>query len=270
VRLFVGEINFWAPQRRRIRNFSARAAAVDPDRAAWSGQAICRRQGSGTATPDEPIGQRIKLREGTGIVKLYDSRFAPNPRRVRIFLAEKNLNVPTVNVDLARLEQKSDDFSSLNSFQTIPILEFDDGAVLCESIAICRYFEETQPDPPLFGVGSLERARVEMWQRRLEFGLFIHVANAFRHSHPHMAQMERPQIAELASSSKLKAAEVMSRIDRELGDRPFIAGDRFSVADITGLVALDFAKTARIAIPEELGQLRRWREALSARPSARA
>lgn len=203
-------------------------------------------------------------------MKLYNSPFAPNPRRVRIFLAEKNLSVSMVDVDLARLEQKSDDFSALNPFQTIPVLELDDGETLCESIAICRYFEELQPDPPLFGVGPLDRARVEMWQRRLELGLFANIANAFRHSHPHMAEMERPQIAELVPSCKLKAVEVMSRIDRQLEDRPFIAGDRFSVADITGLVALDFAKTARIAIPEEFGQLRRWRQELSNRPSARA
>ena len=106
----------------------------------------------------------------------------------------------------------------------------------------------------MFGIGALERALVEMWQRRLELGLLLHIANAFRHSHPHMAQMEVPQIAELAQASKPKAVEAMARIDRELEDRAFIAGDRFSVADITGLVALDFARTARIAIPEEFQQ----------------
>jgi glutathione S-transferase len=203
-------------------------------------------------------------------MKLYNSPLAPNPRRVRIFLAEKNLTVPTVDVDLANLEQKSEVFSALNPFQTIPVLELDDGAVLCESIAICRYFEEIWPAPPLFGVGPVERAQVEMWQRRLELGLFIHIANAFRHSHPHMARMEIPQIAELAQASKPKAIAVMIRIDRELADREFIAGDRFSVADISGLVALDFTRTARIAIPEELRHLRRWHASLSARPSAKA
>jgi glutathione S-transferase len=203
-------------------------------------------------------------------VKLYDSRFAPNPRRVRVFLAEKNLEVPTVDVDLAHLEQRSDDFAALNPFQRVPVLVLDNGVAICESIAICRYFEEMQPDPPLFGIGALERALVEMWQRRLELGLLIHIANAFRHSHPHMAAMEVPQIAELAQTSKPKAIEAMARIDRELENRQFIVGDRFSVADISGLVALDFAKTARIAIPEEFRQLRRWHEALSARPSAKA
>jgi glutathione S-transferase len=203
-------------------------------------------------------------------MKLYNSRLAPNPRRVRVFLAEKNLEVPIVDVDLAGLEQRSDDFSALNPFQRVPVLVLDDGVAICESIAICRYFEEIQPDPPLFGTGALERALVEMWQRRLELGLLIHIANAFRHSHPHMAAMEAPQIAELAQTSKPKAVEAMARIDRDLENRPFIAGDRFSVADISGLVALDFARTARIAVPEEFLQLRRWHEALSARPSAKA
>jgi glutathione S-transferase len=203
-------------------------------------------------------------------MKLYNSPFAPNPRRVRIFLAEKNLTVSTVDVDLGRLEQRSANFSALNPFQRIPVLMLDEGVAICESIAICRYFEEVQPDPPLFGIGALNRAMVEMWQRRLELGLFSHIANAFRHSHPHMAQMERPQIAELAEAAKSKAVEAMARVDRELANREFAAGDRFSVADITGLVALDFARTARIAIPEEFARLRRWREALAARPSAGA
>jgi glutathione S-transferase len=203
-------------------------------------------------------------------MRLYSSPFAPNARRVRIFLAEKNLTLPVVDVDLARLDQRSEGFSALNPFQAVPVLAFEDGTVLCESIAICRYFEETQSDPPLFGVGALERAMVEMWQRRLELGLMLHIANAFRHSHPHMAEMERPQIAELAQASKPKAVAAMTHVDRHLADRPFIAGNRFSVADITGLVALDFARTARIAPPEELRHLRRWHAELSARPSAKA
>lgn len=203
-------------------------------------------------------------------MKLYSSPFAPSPRRVRIFLAEKSLVVPTVDVDLGRLEQRSESFSVLNPFQRVPVLTLDDGATLSESIAICRYFEETHPDPPLFGVGARDKAMVEMWQRRLELGLFRHIADAFRHSHPQMARMETPQIAELVTSSKPKALEAMARIDRDLAGRAFIAGDRFSVADITGLVALDFARNARIAIPEELGRLRRWRETLAARPSASA
>jgi glutathione S-transferase len=203
-------------------------------------------------------------------MRLYNSNLAPNPRRVRIFLAEKGVAIPTVDVDLARMEHKSEAFSVLNPFQRIPALELDDGTVIAESVAICRYIEELHPDPPLFGVGALERAMVEMWQRRLELSLFFPIAQAFRHSHPAMKAMETPQIKEWAEANKPRALAAMTRVDEALGDRPFIAGERFSIADITGLVALDFARSARIAIPEELARLRRWREALAARPSAKA
>jgi glutathione S-transferase len=203
-------------------------------------------------------------------MKLYSASRAPNPRRVLIYLAEKGLNVPVSEVDLGALEQRSGEFTALNPFQRTPVLALDDGAVICESIAICRYFEELHPEPPLFGVGALGRAMVEMWQRRLELGLLLHVANAFRHAHPYMAKMETPQIAELARISPAKALDAMAIVDRELKDRPFIADERFSVADITGLVALDFTKVARIGIPAEFVDLRRWRDELAARPSAKA
>jgi glutathione S-transferase len=203
-------------------------------------------------------------------MKLYTAYRAPNPRRVLIYLAEKGLTVPVVEVDLNAMEQRSSGFRALNPFQHTPALVLDDGAVISESIAICRYFEELHPDPPLFGVGALERAMVEMWQRRLEFGLLLNVANAFRHAHPAMASMEVPQIAELARTAPAKALDIMAIVDGALADRPFIAGDRFTVADITGLVALDFTKVARIPIPEELANLRRWRADLAARPSAKA
>jgi len=210
------------------------------------------------------------LAEDRRSMRLYNSNLAPNPRRVRIFLAEKGLSLPTVDVDLGRLEQKSAVFSALNPFQAVPALELDDGTIIAESIAICRYFEELHPDPPLFGVGPLERATVEMWQRRLELSLFFPVAQAFRHSHPAMKAMESPQIKEWAEANRPRALAAMARVDEALSDRPFIAGERFTVADITGLVALDFTRSARIAIPEELARLKRWREALAARPSAKA
>jgi glutathione S-transferase len=201
-------------------------------------------------------------------MKLYTSAFAPNPRRVRIYLHEKNITVATIVIDLGKLEQRSQEFTALNPFQRVPLLELDDGTLIGESIAICRYFEELNPEPPLFGIGALERATIEMWQRKLELNLLYHIAHAFRHSHPHMAAMEQPQIAELAQSSKPKAIEAMRVFDAVLADRQFIAGRNFSIADITGLVALDFTKVARIQIPEDLIHLRRWHRELSARPSA--
>jgi glutathione S-transferase len=203
-------------------------------------------------------------------MKLYDSKLAPNARRVRIFLAEKGMSVPMVDMDLARLDQKTTAFSVLNPFQTVPVLELDDGEVISESAAICRYFEELRPEPPLFGVGALERARVEMWHRRLELQLFFPIAQAYRHTHPAAKVLEPHQIAEWAELNRGRALRAMTVVDQALRERPFVAGDRFSIADILGLVALDFIKPARITIPENLLNLRRWRETLAARPSALA
>ena len=203
-------------------------------------------------------------------MKLYDSKLAPNARRVRIFLVEKGMSVPMVDMDLARLDQKTTAFSVLNPFQTVPVLELDDGEVISESAAICRYFEELRPEPPLFGVGALERARVEMWHRRLELQLFFPIAQAYRHTHPAAKVLEPHQIAEWAELNRGRALRAMTVVDEALRERPFVAGDRFSIADILGLVALDFIRPARITIPENLVNLRRWRETLAARPSALA
>ena len=203
-------------------------------------------------------------------MKLYDSKLAPNARRVRIFLAEKGMSVPMVDMDLARLDQKTAAFSVLNPFQTVPVLELDDGEIISESAAICRYFEELRPEPPLFGVGALERARVEMWHRRLELQLFFPIAQAYRHTHPAAKVLEPQQIPDWAELNRGRALRAMTHVDEALRERPFIAGDRFSIADILGLVALDFIKPARITIPENLVNLRRWRETLAARPSALA
>ena len=203
-------------------------------------------------------------------MKLYDAGRAPNPRRVRVFLAEKGVTVPVVSIDLARLEHKAPAYVAVNPLQRTPALELDDGTVISESIAICRYFEELYPEPPLFGTGALERARVEMWQRRLEFGLLGTVAAVFRHLHPAMAEMEVPQVAAWGETNKPRVIEFLRFLDGELADRRFIAGDRFSVADITGLVGLDFMKPAKLGLPDELANVRRWHAELAARPSAQA
>jgi len=189
---------------------------------------------------------------------------------VRIFLAEKGVSIPRIEVDLGKLEHKRPEFSARNPFETIPALELDDGTMIDESIAICRYIEELYPEPNLFGATTLERALVEMWQRRLEWRLFLPIAQAFRHSHPRMAEMENPQVPGWGAANRPKALRGMGIVDEALRDRRFIAGDRFTVADITGLVALDFAKPARIAIPPELAHLNRWHETLATRPSAAA
>jgi len=203
-------------------------------------------------------------------MKLYDGGKAPNPRRVRVFLAEKGIEVPTVPVDMGALGHRSDEVTGLNPLQRLPLLVLDDGTVLTESIAICRYFEALHPEPPLFGTGALGEAQVEMWQRRMEFNLLYPVAQAFRHIHPAMKEWEVPQVAAWGEANKPRALEFLDVLDRELASREFAAGDHFSVADITGMIAIDFMKPARIEVPAGMANVRRWHAALKARPSADA
>lgn len=203
------------------------------------------------------------------MMRLFSSPHAPNPRRVRIFLAEKSVSVPVIDIDLATDQHRSTDYSAVNPLQRTPALQLDDGEIITETVAICRYIEHLHPDPVLFGSPGLESARVEMWQRRVELNLFMHIANAYRHAHPGAKTLEIPQISAMAEASRPKALEFMAFLDRELAARPFIAG-RFSIADITGLVALDFLRPARIDMPEGLHNLRRWHNDLRTRPSAKA
>jgi glutathione S-transferase len=208
--------------------------------------------------------------KGASDMKLFDGGRAPNPRRVRVFLAEKGIEVPVVPVDMAAFGHKSEELTARNPLQRLPVLELDDGTVITESIAICRYFEELHPEPPLFGQGPLGKALVEMWQRRVELNFLGCVAAAFRHVHPAMKEWEVPQIAEWGEANKPKALAFMELLDGELANRAFIAGDAYSVADITGMIAVDFMKPARIAFPEHLANFSRWYQSVSSRPSARA
>ncbi len=203
-------------------------------------------------------------------MKLYDGGRAPNPRRVRIFLAEKGIEVPLVSVDMGELGHRSEEITQRNPLQRLPVLELDDGTILTESVAICRYFEELHPTPALFGTGALGKAQVEMWNRRLELNFFFPVAAAFRHIHPAMQDWERPQIPEWGEANKPKAIDFLELMDKELANREFACGDYYSIADITGLVALDFMKLARIAVPENCANVLRWKATISARPSATA
>jgi glutathione S-transferase len=203
-------------------------------------------------------------------MKLYDSGRAPNPRRVRIFLAEKGVSVPAEQVDLGAMEHKSEAFTTLNPLQRVPVLALDDGTVITESVAICRYFERLRPEPPLFGRGPKEEALVEMWNRRMELNLLNAVSNVFRHSHPAMKELEVPQVGDWAESNKPRVAEFLAILDTELRDQLYVVGDHFTIADITGLVAVDFMKPARLAIPDDLVNVRRWHAQVSARPSAKA
>ena len=203
-------------------------------------------------------------------MKLFDGGRAPNPRRVRIFLAEKGISVPLVPVDMGAMGHKGDDISKRNPLQRLPVLELDDGTILTESVAICRYFEEMQPEPALFGKGALGKAQVEMWNRRTELNLLASVAAAFRHTHPAMLEWEVPQVPAWGEANRPKALAFLAFLNDELANREFLAGDSYSIADITGLVAVDFMKPAKIAVPEHLTHVRRWYTALSARASALA
>ncbi len=203
-------------------------------------------------------------------MRIIDQPRAPNPRRVRIFLAEKGIEVPFEAIDIMKHEHKAPGFARLNPFQQVPVLVLDDGMAISESVAICRYFEEIQPEPPLMGETPLEQARIEMWNRRVELGLFHAVANCFRHTHPAMAPLEDPQIASWGEVNRNRALDFLGLLDSELRNSDYIAGGGYSIADITALVAVDFMKPAKIDRPQGLAGLDRWYDRVNARPSARA
>jgi glutathione S-transferase len=203
-------------------------------------------------------------------MKLYDGGRAPNPRRVRIFLAEKGIEIPTEQVDLGALAQRSEAYTAINPMQRVPALVLDDGTVIAESIAICRYFEALSPEPPLFGRGALDCALVEMWNRRAELHLLFPVASVFQHQHPAMKQMVSPQVPDWGEANKPRVAAFLQFLDGELKARPYVAGANYTVADITAMIAVDFMRVSKLAVPEDLGNVRRWHQAVSARPSAAA
>lgn len=203
-------------------------------------------------------------------MKLYDGGRAPNPRRVRIFFAEKGVPLPElVAVDIAKKEHRSEAFTKLNPAQRLPVLVLDDGTPIAETMAICRYVESLHPHPALFGAEPREMALIEMWNRRVELGLFASVAAVFRHSHPSMAELE-DQVPEWAEANREHMDDHLLLIELQLAANPFLCGDRLTVADITAGIAIDFMKPARVALPEEFVQIRRWHDALSSRPSWKA
>lgn len=209
-------------------------------------------------------------------MKLYDCRTAPSPRRVRIFIAEKGLDIPRVEVDLRGGEHLSAAFRALNPECTVPVLELDDGTCIAEAAAICRYLEEIAPEPPLLGTDPVDRALVDMWNRRMEWNGSMAVAEVLRNSAPGMKDRaitgpeNVAQIPELAERGRARVRRFMADLDGALAERPFVSGDRFTIADITALCTVDFAN--RVKIGPEAGQrhLARWHEQVSARPSAAA
>lgn len=203
-------------------------------------------------------------------MRLYDGGRAPNPRRVRIFFAEKGVPLPEiVPIDIGKKEHRSEAFTRLNPSQRLPVLELDDGTALAETIAICRYLEGLHPEPPLFGRDPKEQALIEMWNRRVELGLFSSVSAVFRHSHPAMVELE-DQVPEWAEANREQIDDHLWILELQLAASPFICGEVLTVSDITAGIAIDFMKPSRIPLPEEFVHIRRWNGALSARPSWKA
>jgi glutathione S-transferase len=202
-------------------------------------------------------------------MKLYNLKAGLNPRRVRIFLAEKRLTVPMVDIDMEKGENRTPEFLALNPLGTLPVLELDDGTVITESTAICRYFDALHSEPPLFGTDPLDRALVEMWMRRVEFELMLPVTGAFIHTSPFWAG-RRPQVPAYGELARETALRNMAWFDRELANRTYIAGESYTVADIAAQCTLVLAKNTGTRMPEELKNLARWFAAVTARPTARA
>lgn len=203
-------------------------------------------------------------------MKLYDSRRAPNPRRVRWFLAEKGIDdIEIIDVDLFSGAHKTKDYVEKAGVAQVPVLELDDGLAISESIAICRYLESRYPEPNLFGRTPEETAVIEQWMRRAEMYLATPLMMAVRHGHPALAALET-QSPDYAERSRQDALKGLKLFERQLAAQPFIAGDRFSIADIVAYIGLDFARMVKFAVPDEYPHVQRWAAEMRARPAASA
>ena len=203
-------------------------------------------------------------------MKIYDFAFAPNPRRLRIFVAEKGLKIPTEQVDLATGKNRTPEMLAKNPAGGLPFVELDDGTHLAESVAICRYLEGLHPEPNLMGKDSREQAFIEMWNRRVELNLFAAAARAFQHTNE-LFKARIKQFPEYGATQRETVANQFKWLDTQIGNKPFIAGDRFTIADITAEVAVDFAvQAAGVPMDPALKNLARWHQSVSSRPSAKA
>ena len=201
-------------------------------------------------------------------MKLYnEANPAPNPRRVRIFLAEKSISIPLVHVPMRQGAHKSPEFKAKNSLGQVPVLELDDGATLSESIAICRYLEELHPAPALFGNDPWQRANIEMWMRRIEITLGNRIGAVWINTHKYTASLGT-QYKDYGEAMRVRALEMMRWLDGEIAGRDFISSDQYSMADIVALTTIDFGGFIGIEMPDDLAHLRAWHSRVSARPSA--
>ncbi len=203
-------------------------------------------------------------------MKLYGAPMpAPNPRRVRIFLAEKGVALAETPVDMMQREHKSPEHMARNALGQVPTLELDDGTTISETVSICRYLEALHPSPPLFGATPLEQAQTDMWIRRVEFVLMQPVGMYWRHAHPRTARLIK-QYTEFGQSNVERYAEAQAWFNRQLAGQPFIAGEAFSMADICALSTVDFATWIGLPLAQENANLIAWRERVASRPSASA
>ncbi len=201
---------------------------------------------------------------------LYHDPTALNPRRVRIFLAEKGVAYDTIEVSIAKGANLTDEYRKKNPISLLPVLELSDGRILRESMAICRFIEEEYPTPNLFGHDAWERAQIEQWNRHAELELLIPIAQVFRNTHSFW-QSRIKQAPEFGEIMRELTDARLDWFERELGARQYIAGDRFSVADITAVCAIDFARISKIRLdPAKQPNLSAWHARVSTRPSMTA
>ncbi len=203
-------------------------------------------------------------------MKLYEYKAFPSPRRVRMFLAEKGVNIPSEQVDVPAGEHRSPEYLSKNPDGVVPLLELDNGDYISETVAISRFFEEKYPKPPLMGTNAKEKATIEMWQRRIENSLTNTVATYFHHATDGLGEPDRYRNKEWGEKNREKAISAMKQLEIQLAENIFIAGDKFSIADITALCAIDFAAAVNIPIPDECHHLKRWYSGVNQRQSAAA
>ena len=203
-------------------------------------------------------------------MKLYEFSLAPNPRRVRMFIAEKGIAIATEQVDLMTGQNRTPEFLAKNPSGGLPVLQLDDGSCLAESVAICRYLESIHPEPRLMGVDARDQAMVEMWNRRMELELFTPISRAVQNTHA-MFKARIKQFPDYGESQREAVGARLQRMDRELAGSQFVAGERFTIADITAFVMISFgAQMIGLAIDPSLARLRTWFDSVAARPSAKA
>jgi glutathione S-transferase len=203
-------------------------------------------------------------------MKLYDSYRAPNPRRVRWFMAEKGIeDIEIVMLDVFKGEHRTPDYLAKAGLANVPALEMDDGTTITESVAICRYLESVYPEPNLFGRDAKEIAVIEMWSRRVEMLLATPLMLTVRHTHPALAALEK-QIPEVAETNRAAATRALKVLERRLAEADFIAADRVTMADILAATAIDFSRMAKFSVPEEFPNVRRWYDAMMSREAAKA